>query len=124
MARSFRAPRLVIYIRYKAEWYGTSIIEADWFYPSSKTCFDCDHVNKSLGSEERWACPECGTIHDRDLNAARNLLKLALGIALADVTPADLKALARRLCAPGETGGDDARKKDSAPIQLALMAAG
>ena len=73
-------------VRYKADWYGTRIIEASQWFPSSKTCSD---------RQPKWACPACGVIHDRNLNAARNLRKLALGAVSADVTLTDGKALAR-----------------------------
>ena len=59
--------------RYKAQWYGARIVEADQWYPSSKTCSACGVVNTELGRESRWACPCCGVIHDRNENAARNL---------------------------------------------------
>jgi len=50
------------------------IIEIDKFYPSSKTCFDCEYVYKDLALSERiWTCPNCGTTHDRDYNASRNI---------------------------------------------------
>ena len=58
-------------VRYKVQWRGTRIVEADQWYPSSKTCSDCGMVNTKLGREPRWACPGCGVIHDRNENAAR-----------------------------------------------------
>lgn len=42
---------------------------------TSKTCFDCGHINKKLGSEKEWRCPNCGISHDRDENATRNIAK-------------------------------------------------
>jgi len=46
----------------------------DRFYPSSKTCSDCGHVNQALKlSERQWVCVGCGSTHDRDANAARNI---------------------------------------------------
>ncbi|WP_273365845.1 transposase [Alicyclobacillus herbarius] len=54
----------------------TQLIE--WF-ASSKICSECDHQQDDMPlSVRHWACPECGTIHDRDLNAAKNLVKLAV----------------------------------------------
>ena len=47
-------------IRYKADWYGTIIVEADRFYPSSKLCSDCGAHNAGLGRELHWTCPDCG----------------------------------------------------------------
>ena len=71
-------------IEYKAKWRGGRHMEADRFYPSSKTCSDCGFVNDGIGSRERWACPNCGVIHDRDENAAKNLYNL---IAVGGSTP-------------------------------------
>ena len=68
---------LVGLIQYKANWYGKTFHKIDRWYPSSKTCSCCGHrVSKEemhLGIRE-WECPHCGTIHDRDLNAAVNVL--------------------------------------------------
>ena len=65
-------------VRYKAEWYGTEIVLADRWYPSSKTCFACGVVNGELGRERHWVCTECGAQHERNENAALNLRGLAL----------------------------------------------
>jgi putative transposase len=62
-------------LTYKAEWYGRSLIAIDKWYPSSKRCADCGHVLGSLSLDtRRWMCPECGCVHDRDVNAAKNIL--------------------------------------------------
>ena len=60
-------------LRYKCAWYGRDLIEAGQWFPSSRTCSVCGERNDELRSEETWVCPVCGTRHDRDLNAARNL---------------------------------------------------
>ena len=60
-------------LRYKCAWYGRDLVEAPRWFPSSKTCSVCGERNDELRSEETWVCPVCGTCHDRDLNAARNL---------------------------------------------------
>ena len=83
-------------IRYKARWYGTTVVEAGRWYPSSKTCSVCGEYNAELGREKYWTCPGCGVIHDRNLNAARNLRKLALLAVGEDVMLLDGGALARR----------------------------
>jgi putative transposase len=62
-------------LRYKCEWYGRELRTVDRFYPSSKRCHDCGHVLESLPLDVRvWTCPECGKEHDRDVNAAKNIL--------------------------------------------------
>ena len=62
-------------IEEKAERYGKTVVKIDRWFPSSKTCFDCGHTVEKLPlSVREWSCPECGTIHDRDANAAANIL--------------------------------------------------
>jgi putative transposase len=62
-------------LTYKCDWYGKILIEVDRWYPSSKRCSKCHYTLDVLRLDERqWRCPGCGTCHDRDLNAARNLL--------------------------------------------------
>ena len=54
---------------------GKSVVFIDRFYPSSKTCHNCEYVNKELTLNDReWICPQCGEYHDRDINAAMNIL--------------------------------------------------
>jgi putative transposase len=68
-------------LKYKAEWYGREVVVIDRFYPSSKTCSCCDNVKESLSLDERsWTCSQCNTIHDRDVNASKNILRRALSI--------------------------------------------
>jgi putative transposase len=60
---------------YKTRWYGSKLVVAPRFLPSSKTCLDCGHVLDALALSVRtWACPACGVEHDRDANAARVLV--------------------------------------------------
>jgi putative transposase len=69
-------------LTYKAERAGRHLLVVDRWYPSSKTCSACGHRIASLSLSTRaWACPGCGARHDRDLNAAKNLL--AAGLAAA-----------------------------------------
>lgn len=62
-------------LEYKSAWYGRTYIEVDQFFPSSKTCSCCGCRTKELKlSTRRWTCPKCRVKHDRDINAARNIL--------------------------------------------------
>ena len=66
-------------VEYKAAMRGGEVVFADRFYPSSKTCSACGHVLDVLPLSVRsWTCPECGTVHDRDVNAAMNLKNMAV----------------------------------------------
>jgi putative transposase len=82
---------------YVASTKGKIVHLVDRFYPSSKTCSDCGHVYKDLKlSERHWACPGCGVIHDRDLNAALNIQRVgASTLRLGDVRRS-LTAIAAR----------------------------
>ena len=65
-------------LEYKAERAGRQVVAVDRWYPSSKTCSTCGHLLASLSLGTRhWTCPGCGTRHDRDLNAAKNIDKAA-----------------------------------------------
>ena len=66
-------------ISYKAQWRGGERRQVGRFFPSSKTCSDCGHKNDKLGAQERWACPNCGVVHDRDENAAINIYSETVG---------------------------------------------
>src|SRR5207244_8971905 len=72
---------LVRQLEYKAAWYGRTVVKIDKWYPSSKRCFDCGHLLDSLPLDVRsWACPECGVVHDRDMNAAKNIRAAGLAV--------------------------------------------
>jgi putative transposase len=69
-------------LEYKAQWYGRTLIGIDRWYPSSKRCSDCGHTVAKMPLKVRsWTCPECGSIHDRDINAARNVLAAGLAVS-------------------------------------------
>jgi putative transposase len=71
-------------LKYKAEWEGKIYLEVDRFFPSSKTCNNCLHqINKLSLDIRSWQCPKCGTIHDRDINAAINIREEGLRILTA-----------------------------------------
>ncbi len=66
-------------LEYKAAWHGTQVVTLDRFYPSSKTCSACGSVKPELNLSERtFVCEECGNVLDRDLNAAINLVNVAV----------------------------------------------
>ena len=61
-------------LKYKSEWYGRNLIIIDRWFPSSKLCNVCGYKYKELSLKERhWTCPDCGTQHDRDYNASKNI---------------------------------------------------
>ena len=66
-------------LAYKAQWYGRTFVQVDRFYPSSRLCHNCGHKYNELRlSEREWVCENCGASHDRDVNAALNILDEAL----------------------------------------------
>ncbi|MFF0580115.1 RNA-guided endonuclease InsQ/TnpB family protein [Streptosporangium saharense] len=69
-------------LEYKTARYGRHLIVIDRWFPSSKTCSACGHLLAGLGlSTRRWTCPGCGTLHDRDVNAAKNILAAGLAVS-------------------------------------------
>ncbi|MEV4363538.1 RNA-guided endonuclease TnpB family protein [Nonomuraea sp. NPDC049625] len=69
-------------LEYKAAKYGRRLIVIDRWYPSSKTCSRCGHLLAELSlSTRHWTCPGCLTRHDRDINAAKNILAAGLAVS-------------------------------------------
>ncbi|KUM74614.1 RNA-guided endonuclease InsQ/TnpB family protein [Streptomyces curacoi] len=90
-------------LEYKADWYGRDVVAADRFFPSSKLCSACGALQPEMPLNVRtWTCGNCGTTHDRDVNAAKNLL--AAGLA-ASVCGAGVRPQRRT------PGGQSARKQ-------------
>jgi putative transposase len=83
---------------YKSEWYGSTLVIADRWFPSSKLCSGCGTIKSTLTlSERQYDCDVCGLSLDRDENAARNLRRLALAelpVDRREETPVERKALA------------------------------
>jgi transposase len=93
-------------LKYKAARTGRHLIVIDRWYPSTKTCSACGYLLASLSLNTRtWQCPSCGTRHDRDHNAAKNIL--AAGRAVAGDTP-------------GHACGADVRHSGSSRVQSAV----
>ena len=68
-------------LEYKAEWYGRDLVVVDRWYPSSKACSSCAHTASVMPLKDRyWTCVHCGTFHDRDINAARNIRAEGLSV--------------------------------------------
>jgi len=85
-------------LTYKCSWYGKILVEVDRWFPSSKRCSECQYTLDALRLDERrWRCPRCGTEHDRDINAAWNLLMEGLR-QLAGRDDRDLRVDARDAC--------------------------
>ena len=83
--------RLVSMLTYKANWYGRIVVKVPSDYPSSQLCSSCGYKNsitKDLGIR-KWTCPKCGSIHDRDINAARNILSKGIELLTKDGTHPD-----------------------------------
>lgn len=69
-------------LSYKSQWYGRTFVQVDMFYPSSRLCHGCGHkYDGLLLSEREWVCDSCGASHDRDVNAALNILGEALRLS-------------------------------------------
>ena len=84
--------KFITMLVYKGKWYGKNVIRIDPWYPSSKTCSCCGHVREELDlSVREWTCDRCWAIHDRDVNAARNIqvkgIQTGVGNSGASVEP-------------------------------------
>jgi putative transposase len=88
-------------LEYKANWNSRKIVKINRFFPSSKLCSECGHKNIELTLKDRyWACSECNAEHDRDLNAAKNILtegKRIIGLSSPDLKPLERCSLEHSL---------------------------
>ncbi|MCA2852194.1 MAG: transposase, partial [Microcystis sp. M076S1] len=81
-------------LAYKCRWYGRNYIEVDRWFPSSKRCSNCGYIAEKMPLNVReWDCPDCGTHHDRDINASKNILAagLAVSVCRATIRPSQSK---------------------------------
>jgi putative transposase len=93
-------------LEYKCERAGRELVVIDRWFPSSKTCSACGHLLAGLSlSYRHWTCPGCRTRHDRDINAAKNVLAAGLAVARGS---------------PGHACGADVRHSGSSRVQSAL----
>jgi putative transposase len=96
---------IVRQLEYKAKWYGRTVVKIDRWEPTSKTCSACGYKLDTLTLDVReWVCPECGVCHDRDINAACNIL--AAGLAVVSACGESVRPVASKgsQAALGETG--------------------
>jgi putative transposase len=106
-------------LAYKAARYGRRLIVIDRWFPSSKMCSACGHVLAELGLKIRaWQCPSCGTRHDRDINAAKNIL--AAGLAVAGGYPGH--ACGADIRHSGSSGVRSAVKQEPRPVRAGIPA--
>ena len=102
---------LVRQLDYKSHWYGRTLVKIDRWHPSSKRCSACGYVLEDLDlSVREWVCPNCGVWHERDHNAATNVLAeglsvLACGGAVRPVRPRGRQARAVEAGKPTREGG-------------------
>ncbi len=99
-------------LAYKTGWYGSRLVVADRWYPSSRTCHACGHV-QDIGWKEHWTCAGCGIGHQRDDNAAINLARYEEprpGDSALGPVGATVKRGADRKTQPSRAGGNETRR--------------
>lgn len=102
---------LRIMLEYKADWYGRELVVIDRWFPSTKTCSECGTLTENMPLDVReWECG-CGARHDRDVNAAKNVLAAGLAVSAcgADVRPKRRKP-----------GGQTATKQETRPARVGI----
>jgi putative transposase len=105
-------------LEYKARRHGRTVVAVDRWYPSSKTCSACGHLLADFSLSTRtWQCPSCGAWHDRDVNAAKNILAAGLAAGTgngADACGGDVRrARATRTRPPA--------KQDAQPVREGIL---
>ncbi|XVQ84934.1 RNA-guided endonuclease InsQ/TnpB family protein [Microbispora siamensis] len=99
------------HLEYKTARAGRRLVVVDRWFPSSKTCSVCGHLLAMLSlSTRHWTCPDCGTRHDRDVNAAKNILAAGRAVSAcgADVSP------------HGSSLRRSARKQETSPARVGI----
>ncbi len=102
------------HLSYKTGWYGSQLVAADRWFPSSKTCHACKHV-QDIGWAEHWTCESCSVSHQRDDCAAVNLARWEEPATAVGPVGAAVKRGAARKTRPGRAGGCEARKGTGHP---------
>ncbi|OAT69361.1 transposase [Mycobacteroides immunogenum] len=97
------------HLSYKTGWYGSQLVVADRWFPSSKTCHQCEHV-QDIGWAEHWQCDSCSATHQRDDCAAVNLARYEEPSSVVGPVGAAVKRGADRKTRPSRAGGCEARK--------------
>ncbi|HEY5857101.1 MAG TPA: IS607 family element RNA-guided endonuclease TnpB, partial [Aldersonia sp.] len=97
------------HLSYKTGWYGSQLVVADRWFPSSKTCCACGHV-QDIGWAEHWQCDSCSARHQRDDNAAVNLARYEETVSVVGPVGAAVKRGADRKTRSHRAGGREARK--------------
>ncbi|HUZ80446.1 MAG TPA: RNA-guided endonuclease TnpB family protein [Thermoplasmata archaeon] len=88
-------------LEYKCRWYGSRLVKVDPFYPSTKQCSRCGNVKEEMPLSERvYRCAKCGFVLDRDLNAARNLARVAASSAETENACGEMASRSREVLAP------------------------
>jgi putative transposase len=105
-------------LAYKCQRYGRELVVIDRWYPSSRTCSACGHRLAELSlSTRQWSCPSCGARHDRDVNAAKNIL--AAGRAVARGSPGD--ACGASVRHSGTSRVQSAAKQEPRPVTAGIL---
>ena len=79
-------------LKYKANWNNKTVVKIDRFFPSSKTCSNCNYINQDLVLKDReWTCQSCTTVHNRDFNSSINIKNQGLKILSGLGTNSDIK---------------------------------
>ena len=98
-------------LEYKAQRHGRTVVAVDRWYPSSKTCSACGHLLAELSLSTRmWQCPSCGARHDRDVNAAKNILAEGLSVSACG---ADVRR-------QGSSLPRSATKQETSPVRVEI----